>query len=269
MEENKKVLVTGIIFILVVALGFAVYFFVIQKKPQPPAEKVTQEPSLPPVQKEDKKLPKKEEPVETLDVPLSESDELVRQKAQKISSHTLFERWLGTSRLVRKFTAAVDNIAHGLSPREQIDFFKPEEGFQVVEREGRVSIDPASYRRYDPVVEVFVSLDTQQAVRLYRRLKPTIQEAYAELGYPNTDFNETLSTAIKELLEVPIIEGNVLLEKKVMSYRLADPDLENMSEAQKHLFRMGPQNIKRIQDKLREIALALGIKDNQLPSESS
>lgn len=268
MEENKKVLITGIIFVLLLALGFGVYFFVIQKKSQKPKEIPIQAPSHSSFPKEHRKLPVKEEPVKILDVSLDESDELVRKEARGISSHQLYDSWLKTSRLIHKFTAAVDNIAHGLSPRKQVDFFNPGEEFQVVEKAGRFYIDPQSYRRYDPVLEVFLSLDTQQAVRLYRRLKPTIQEAYTKLGYPDSDFNDTLITAIKELLKVPVREGDILLEKKVMSYRLADPDLENMSEAQKHLFRMGPQNIKKIQEKLRDIAMALGFEEDQLPSEA-
>jgi hypothetical protein len=39
-----------------------------------------------------------------------------------------------------------------------------------------------------------------------------------------------------------------------------DPDLENLTAAQKHLLRMGPENIRVIQAKLREIAQALGFE---------
>lgn len=39
---------------------------------------------------------------------------------------------------------------------------------------------------------------------------------------------------------------------------LVDPDLENLSLAQKHLLRMGQDNVRTIQAKLREMAQTLG-----------
>jgi len=47
---------------------------------------------------------------------------------------------------------------------------------------------------------------------------------------------------------------------------MADEDLENLSDAQKHLLRMGPQNTRKIQNKLWEMAVALGVPKSQLPN---
>ncbi len=85
------------------------------------------------------------------------------------------------------------------------------------------------------------------------------------MGYPEEDFDKTLTVAIVELLKVPVVEGEILLEATVASYKMADPELENLSEAQKHLIRMGPENVRKIQAKLRKIGLALGIPGNKLP----
>ena len=38
-----------------------------------------------------------------------------------------------------------------------------------------------------------------------------------------------------------------------------------MSAAQKQFFRMGPQNVRAVQGKLRAIAFHLGIPDSRLP----
>ena len=42
-----------------------------------------------------------------------------------------------------------------------------------------------------------------------------------------------------------------------LSYELRDPQLESLSDAQKHLLRMGPRNVETIQAKLRAIRQAL------------
>ena len=48
-----------------------------------------------------------------------------------------------------------------------------------------------------------------------------------------------------------------MLEEKIKSFAMADEKLESMSQAQKHLFRMGPQNVRAIQSKLRELKALL------------
>ena len=115
------------------------------------------------------------------------------------------------------------------------------------------------------VADAFASLDTEGSIRLFRQLKPVIQEAYRDLGYPDQDFQDTLVKAIQELLRVPVVK-DVLVQKKVVSYEMIDPQLEKLSQAQKHLLRMGPENVQKIQSKLRELALALGVPSSKLPS---
>ena len=123
----------------------------------------------------------------------------------------------------------------------------------------------ASYDRYNPVADVIISLDARASARLYNALKPILQQAYAELGYPDADFHDTLTQAIAELLSTPVVEGRVLLEKKVASYAYVDETLEGLSQAQKQFLRMGPDNVQIIQTKLRELALACGIPEYRLP----
>ena len=61
-------------------------------------------------------------------------------------------------------------------------------------------------------------------------------------------------------MDVPIS-----FEQGGTTYLMVDPLLEELSPAQKHLLRMGPENLQLIQAKLREIALALGFGEAQLP----
>jgi hypothetical protein len=52
----------------------------------------------------------------------------------------------------------------------------------------------------------------------------------------------------------------------VLTYMYVDPRLEKLSPAQRLLLRMGPENERRIQSKLRDFALALGFPPESLPS---
>jgi hypothetical protein len=255
MEEKKKVVLAGAIFIVLLAIGVAVYYFFFYQKPEQPSVmgETAQEQ---PVSEGEKLEPG--EMIEPLDVDLDQSDGLVRQLAKELSSNPKLAAWLMSRDLIRKFVAGVDNIAHGNSPRPQIDFFKPEGDFEVIEESGRYYVDPDSYKRYDPVAEVFASLDTPGSVTLYRKLTPPLQEAYRELGYPDAKFDDVLRSAINELLKVPVVEKKIEVEKKVITYIMVDPQLESLSPAQKHLLRMGPENVQRIQAKLMEMSRALG-----------
>jgi hypothetical protein len=255
MEEQKKVILAGVIFVLLIVAAAATYYFFIYSKPRElsDAAKVAQEQAL-----VEEKVQQEEKKIEPIEVSLDESDELVRKLAGELSSHPKLARWLMSKELIRKFVGAVDNIANGQSPVPQIDFFKPEGDFKAIDEVGEYFIDPENYKRYDLVAEVFASLDPNGVVTLYKQLTPAIQEAYKDLGYPDTDFNDKLKKAMVELLEVPVIEETLKLEKKVVTYTMVDPDLESLSFAQKHLLRMGPENVRVIQGQLRAMAVSLG-----------
>jgi hypothetical protein len=102
---------------------------------------------------------------------------------------------------------------------------------------------------------------------LYATLRPRIEEAYRDLGYPDQPFDRTLQRAIVMLLDTPDVNGPVRVEPKGIGYAFADHLLEALSGPQKELLRTGPRNVRVIQAKLRDIAVALGIPagDLQLP----
>jgi hypothetical protein len=264
MEEQKKVMLTGSVVILLVAVVVVVYYFFIRDKAKEalPVQEVVEEQFVP-VQSDESVVDA--ETATPLEVELDQSDEVLRGLAGGLSPHQSLESWLKSQDLIRRFVAAVDNIANGLSPRSQIDFFAPKGEFRVIRRNNQYYVDSRGYSRYNLVADVFVSLDVNKTIELYRRAKPLFQEAYAELGYPDQDFDDTLAEAIVELLKVPVVQGDMLLERKVISYAIADPGLENLSEAQKYLLRMGPENIRKIQSMLRELGTALKIPEYLLP----
>ena len=191
--------------------------------------------------------------------PLDASDTFVRAAAGKISRHPSFAQWLAQEDLIRLFVVSVDNIAEGLTPSGHLPFLRPRAKFRVSGSGPDLRVDPSGYRRYDRIAEVVSSLDAEGCAELYFRMKPLIQRSYHQLGYPGLDFDDRLGQAIAELLAVPAAPEAPALVEEVLRYEFADPELEALSDAQKHLLRMGPQNVRRIQHKLRELAQATGI----------
>jgi hypothetical protein len=249
------VLIGGIALLAVVLLATA--FFVMrgcgqaEAPPAPPPRAVA---STPPAATPE---PTPEAPLEL--PPLEASDELVRQLVAALSSRPELAAWLAQPHLVRTFVVAVDNVAEGASPARALRFMKPEAAFGALESRSGARLDPAGYARYDAVAAVFGSLDAQGSARLYRQLEPLVDAAYAELGYPDRDFDETLQRAARMVASAPVVIEQPALARRVLSWRFVDPELEALPEAQKHLVRMGPDNTRRIQAKVREIAQSLGL----------
>jgi hypothetical protein len=191
--------------------------------------------------------------------PLDESDTVVADLVRNLSSHPRVLAWLATRGLVRNFAAVVVNIAEGNAPTILLRPLRPTSGFLVLERNGDVIIDAKGYQRYKSLADAVASIDAKASADLYATVKPRLEEAHRDLGELNTSFDRTLERAIVLLLETPVPDGPVRVEPHGIGYEFADPKLEALAPAQKQLLRMGPENARVVQAKLREIALALGM----------
>jgi hypothetical protein len=204
------------------------------------------------------------EPIEL--PPLDASDELVRQLVGALSSHPTIAAWLTTNGLIRNFTVVVENIAAGRTPAGHLRVLRPAQPFAIVEARGReVVIDPRSYRRYDNIAAAVASVDADGAAKLYSVLKPRIEDAHRELGLGGS-FDALLETAIVRLLEAPAVDGELALLPRGALWEFNDPRLARLTQAQKQLVRMGGRNVRVIQRTLRDVALALGVPPERLPT---
>lgn len=198
--------------------------------------------------------------------PLPETDPLVRELVVKLSSHPQVLAWLATRGLIENFAVVTLNISEGQTPIRHIRRLAPRGPFRVTQGADGIYLDPASYQRYDDYAAAIGGLDPVGTARLYLTLKPRIVDAYRTLGSPEGDFDPVLERAIAVLLAVPVIDGNIPLRQKVLSYGFANQDLESLSPPQRQLLRMGPANIRIVQGKLREIAQLLGLHPEPTPS---
>jgi hypothetical protein len=195
-----------------------------------------------------------------MDLPeLDASDELIRRAVAGLSARPEWASWLVTDDMVRRFVVAVVAVAEGRSPEAQLRFLVPERPFSTRQLDGRTVVDPESYRRYDAAVATFASLDTEGAARLYRQMHPLMEEAYRELGLRERTFDQTLAVAVDNVLTAGVPDGPLDVEQEEGAYVFSAPGIEELSPVEKHLLRMGPDNARLLQAKLREIADALGV----------
>ena len=109
------------------------------------------------------------------------------------------------------------------------------------------------------MARALTSVDTSSVSRVYQELKPLLDSAYGELAEPGRNFEQALTEAIQRLVDVPVPPRDIAVTPKGALYLFADPELEARPAAEKHLLRMGPENMRKVQVKLAELAGALGL----------
>lgn len=238
--------------LVVVALGLLWWLFgrIGEPAPEPPAV----EPGPAPVGPETTRMPGAEpEPLP----PLEASDALARDVlvGAGVGDGGLAAS-LEQEHLIRRFVAAVAAVAQGKSPRPQIGFLEPGDSFRAQSTADGLVVDPRSFARYEPVVAAIGALDTGFLVAEYVRLEPLFQAAYAELGVEGP-FRTVLLQAMDLLLATPVPAPPMYLEDRVEVYVYADPALQELAPAQKHLLRLGPENQRIVQTRLRDLRAAL------------
>lgn len=203
--------------------------------------------------------------VEALPLPrLDESDGFAGALATTLSQHPRVVGWLATEDLIRRFVVVVDLIASGKSPAAHLGSLRPTGVFRTAERGDALFLDPRNGERYQGVTDAVDSIDVEAAARVCSALKPRLDDAYEELGRGGT-FDAALERALVSLLQAPSLGPDVRLAPQGTAYAFEDQALESLAPAQKQLARMGTRHVRVIQDKLRQIALAIGIPRERLP----
>jgi len=238
---------------------------VIESEPEVPSEPEAPEvfetkPAPPPIELEESdEVAPMPEPVEPSPEPLDVSDPAIKAALLDISSanDATVNRMMVNEGLLQRFVVSVTNLANDeMAPNHQL-LTPPEKPFRVYSQAGKQWIDAASYKRYTPYVDMLESFDSEALLDVYAVYKDDIQAKYAEIGDPDRDFNRVLKEAIDQLLDTPEVPVPVEVSTDSVAYKYTDPRLENLNGPQKQLLRTGPDNMRRIKAKLREMKVLL------------
>jgi Protein of unknown function (DUF3014) len=190
--------------------------------------------------------------------PLDEMDAFLRPLLSALSSRPELAKWLATDDLVRQLAAALDQASGGGSPARDFKVIGPAKPFVAAGRGRRRTIDPASYRRYDGLVETVTSIDASNVAKIYKTIRPRLNEAYQGMGNPNRDVDRALQQTLEILLDTPVVKDPIsLIEGDGAGWVYADDELEELAPTQKQLLRMGPANVDRLLVWLRALQAAL------------
>ena len=186
--------------------------------------------------------------------PLEESDRYFALELIDLFGPGL-EAMLADEALIDKSVATVDNLTRS-KVAEKIRPVGRLAGSFVVARagdNGPVYLGADNYDRYTALVDRVTEADVDAVVATYRRFYPLLQQAYAQLGYPDGYFNDRTVEVIDLLLATPEPEEPVRLVQPHVLYEFEDPELEALSSGQKLLIRMGPEHAARVKAFLVEV----------------
>lgn len=198
--------------------------------------------------------PEPQAPVEVEpEIVFDTSDAAITSALLEIANTPVVGRLLVDDNLLQRFVVTVTNLAdEDVAPNHQL-LTPPEQNFRVYQQAGREWIDAASYKRYTPYVDALETMSNDQLVELYNNYLPDISEVYAEISGPSDDFTDTLVEALNVLLDTPEIPTPVEVYSDSVMYKYKDERIEALSLPQKQLLRMGPDNMRRVKAKLREL----------------
>jgi hypothetical protein len=190
--------------------------------------------------------PEPEEPSEPLPS-LNSSDPFVIARLASMEMGASLLRVLAPEDLIRKFVVFVSNVAEGELPLLEYPLQRIDSEFVATEIDTNLfEMSPMTHRRFGSMVDLLVALDPQQAVSVYRALRPLFQEAYAEIGYQGS-FDAVLIQAIDQIMNAPTETGPFQLIKPSVMFLYAESRIEDMTPVQKQLLRLGQENTAKLQ----------------------
>ena len=212
---------------------------------QAPAPKPAPEPAI--------RYPIEEKPQEKPLPALNQSDPTVKDALRGLWNDKTLAQYFNLETFVRRVVATVDNLARPKAAQRLMPM-KPVPGqFRVNTQGSEITVSPENAQRYAGYIKLLEAVDTAKLVDVYVRFYPLFQQAYEDLGYPNTYFNDRLIEVIDHLLAAPELPPNAKLVQPKVFYQFADPDLERRSAGQKIMMRIGNENAGRDKAKLQEI----------------
>ena len=169
-----------------------------------------------------------------------------------ISSAPELAKWLTGDALIRKFMTITNDFSQGQRINKHFEFLTLPQRFTPTTNSEGPFMDTESHQRYNTLAAAIAECDTDGLIATYRIFKPLLQQVYQEFSYPDEfPLEAMLLKAGSEILTAPIIEGPIPLTKSTLRYQFADPQLEALNPVHKQMLRMGPENTRIIQDKVK------------------
>lgn len=196
--------------------------------------------------------------VKPTSVKLEESDDAFRKELEDVSENLV--DWFQVNGVIKKYIVIINDLSQNQVLYKHRTFLKMPQKFVVKENSQGLYIGNESYARYDRLANAIALLDVQKGLVLYLTFRPLFKQVYEEFGYPaEYQLDDIFMKAAASVIEAPVIEGKISLRRHSVGYKFAEEKLEALSHVEKQMLRMGPENTRKIQAKLRQLVEAISV----------
>jgi len=183
---------------------------------------------------------------------LEESDDSFRQAVKDVSEN--LSDWFNVKGVIRKYIIIVNDLSQNQIIYKHRKFLKMPQNMLVKEDSQGLYMDPQSYRRYDRLANAIAFINVQKGRELYLTYRPLLKQVFDEFAYPaEYRLEDIFMKAVASVIEAPIIKGRISLVRHSVNYKFADKKIEALNDVKKQMLRMGPENTRKIQNKLRQL----------------
>ena len=173
-------------------------------------------------------------------------------------------KFLETTDFPRRLVATLDSLGREHAPVLAWPVQPTPGRFAVEGSDGSATMAVANELRYAPFVAFVGSVDAAQAVDLYRRMYPVLEQAYRDLGLVKPPLNARVFEIIDLLLATPEptqppklmlteVKGPIEAPRPWTRYEYEDARFQRLAAGQKMLLRVGPANRKVLKAKLQQL----------------
>jgi len=199
---------------------------------------------------------------------LNASDLWIKTKLPELTWRAELLKLVIDDDMIRRLVVFTDNFAQGNLSYEHSPFVAPQDKFSVdeaavivVDKQNVWSWNKDSTKRFNVYIDLLRSIDSSKLVSWYFELKPLVDQAYGELGYED-DFTLTLQDAIARVLDMELPKSSMAIIRPSVMYKYQDKKLEDLSDSDKLLLRLGKENLLIVKSILLEINEKLGQAKN-------
>lgn len=281
-QTPNKISITMIVIIICAVLSAVVIWHFISQEdvsvvsPEPviktPPVEIVEEPQAIIVDIEDEVIPVEELPKEkTIPLPtLDESDLWLQKNMPSLTWRQELLQLVIDEDMIRRFVVFTDNFAKGILAYEHSPLVLPQTPFSANESKdplnsivSTLTWNEDSTDRFSLYVDLLRSIDSDLLVQWYIDLKPLIDQAFLELGYPEEEFTDILQASITRVLDMELPKEPLELTRPSVMYKFKNPEIEALDESDKLLLRIGKENLLVIKSVLLEINEKLSRKQTQ------
>ena len=185
--------------------------------------------------------------------------ELLKEVAPSLSDNALWLAFAKHPEALNVFAKATEQLANGNRPLAvaTLEFLPKPSPFRAERADdGGYVISQETERRFSPVLDAILSIPADKAAELIRQLEPDLDDViHDKFGYPpETTFKKLYLDALTTILTTPVPEKPLQLVKLTDTlYKYAIPELEELSDAQKFIMRLGIANQTKLANYAREL----------------